>query len=95
MNLIRPLHSSSKQIVGCRIKTLHPSARRILFFHHRIIVTEEGTEESTVIVYLRVHGTREGIRVKAVAVGLVVLLGPWIVYQQSIQSRQTANNNAN
>ena len=51
-------------------------------------------EETTVIFNVRVNGTQKSIRVNAVAVRFVVLLGARVIEEEGIRCRGAANNDA-
>jgi len=78
-------HGPSKKHVRRRINTLDPSTRRVLLLEGGIVVTMERAEETTVIFNVRINGTRKSIRVHAVAVGFVVLLGVRVIDDKGIR----------
>ena len=80
-------------LCGCRRKmwrlqegneSFHLCAGGILFFILRDVITEEADEQTTVIFDGRINRTWEMIRVKTIAVGLVVLLVAWVINEESI-----------
>ncbi len=55
---------------------------------------KERAEETTVIFNIRINGTWKSIRVNAVAVGFVVLLGARVIDRKGIRCRGAANDDA-
>ena len=54
----------------------------------------ERAEETTVIINIRIHGAGKSIRVNAVAVGFVILLGVGVIDKKGIRCRGVANDDA-
>ena len=80
-------------LCGCRRKmwrlqegneSFHLCAGGILFFILRDVITEEADEQTTVICDGRINRTWEMIRVKTIAVGLVVLLAVWVIMRRAL-----------
>ena len=78
-------YGPSKKHVRRRTNTLDPSTRRVLLLEGGIVITMERAEETTVIFNVRINGTRKPIRVNAVAVGFVVLLGVRVIDKKGIR----------
>ena len=71
-----------------------PSTRRVLLLEGGIVVAKDRAEETTVIFNIRINGTWKSIRVNAVAVGFVVLLGARVIDKKGIRCRGAANDDA-
>ncbi len=55
----------------------------------------ERLEKTTIIFNIRINRIRKSIRVNAVAVGLIVLLGARLIDKKGIRCSGAANNDAN
>jgi len=73
--------------VRSRVNAFNSSTRRIQILDGRIVIVVRRAEKITVVFKVSIDGTREAVRVDAIAIWLVVLFVAWIVDQKSIGSR--------
>jgi hypothetical protein len=70
----RDIHNCTQdKHVGGGINAFNSSPRGVLFFKVRIIVANEVAEETSIVLDVRIGGTRKTIRVQAITVWFVVL----------------------
>ena len=69
------------------VNAFNSSTRRISFLDGRIVIAITRAEKTTVVFKVSIDGTREAVRVNAIAIWLVVLFVAWIVDQKSVGSR--------
>jgi len=79
--------STSQKHVRSRVNAFNSSTRRIQILDGRIVIVVRRAEKITVVFKVSIDGTREAVRVDAIAIWLVVLFVAWIVDQKSIGSR--------
>ncbi len=91
----RDIHNCARQEHLCDgVEAFDVGARRIFFFKMGIVVTEEIDKQATNACDQRVSRPWKMIWIKAVTVRLVIFLVPWVVHEESVRRRRTADDNA-
>jgi hypothetical protein len=84
-NQNRNIHDcASKKHVRRRIHPFDLSPWWVFILHGWIIVTNQRTEEATIVFHIGLNRGRKAIEIKTITIRLVVLLVPRIINQQSI-----------
>ncbi len=81
----RDIHDSAhQQHISGGVKALKPSPGRVLFLHCGVVITNEVTEQTAVILDVMLDRTREPIGVNKITIAFVILLVAGVIHHECI-----------